>query len=789
MTLSAVYANLNGPTGLPLITSRITIEGNGAAIHRAGNAPAFRLMAVTNSGDLTLQSMILSGGSDDGVLNRFGALSIKNSTISGNGGNGVSNIYGTSTIENSTVSNNGGGGVFNWGDSLTIANSTISGNTSTFGAGLYNYGGVVTIENSTISGNRAFGGAGIYNTSSGFGSSGFRAGSLTITNSTISGNSANSRGGGLVNSHTCPFGFYCGRAAAALTLNNSLIAGNQAAVAPEIENDASSIVTANNFNLFGSNGNAGVSGFTPGPIDIVASVPVEQILGPLQNNGGPTQTHALLAGSPALDAGDPGGCRNSRGSLLSTDQRGFARHVDGNNDGTARCDIGAVELNRLDNIGMAINVSPSSGSGPFQTFSFTFFDPNGFADLFSAQLLIHSSLTAAGGCDLYYHRESHAVWLQNDSGSGWIGPSLLGSGPALQNGQCTVSAAGSSVSGSGSNLTLNLALAFTSAFSGSKNIYALAYDTSGLTSDWQQEGTWIVPGGSQPPAVLSVIPSSGSGSFQTFSFGFFDPNGFANIFSTQVLIHSSLTAAGGCDVFYHRESNAVWLQNDSGSGWIGPSLLGSGAALQNSQCTVSAASSSAFGSGSNLTLNLALAFTSAFSGSKNIYAFAYDNEGLTSNWQQAGTWTVPGGSQPPAVLSVIPSSGSGSLQTFSFTFFDPNGFANVYSAPVLINSSLTAASGCFLYYHRESNAVWLQNDSGSGWIGPTLLGSGAALQNGQCTVGVASSSALGSGSNLTLNLALAFASAFSGSKNIYAIAYDNEGLTSNWQQTGTWTVR
>ena len=98
---------------------------------------------------------------------------------------------------------------------------------------------------------------------------------------------------------------------ATLTLNNSVIAGNQATVGPEIENDASSIVTANNFNLFGTNGNAGVIGFTPGPTDIVPSVPLAQILGPLQNNGGPTQTHALVAGSPAIDAGNPDGCQDN----------------------------------------------------------------------------------------------------------------------------------------------------------------------------------------------------------------------------------------------------------------------------------------------------------------------------------------------------------------------------------------------------------------------------------------------------------------------------------------------
>ena len=140
--------------------------------------------------------------------------------------------------------------------------------------------------------------------------------------------------------------YVCYPGSGILTLNNSLIAGNQAPFAPEIEN--LDIVTANNFNLFGANGNAGVTGFTPGPTDIVPSVPLAQILGPLKNNGGPTQTHALVFGSPAIDAGDPNGCRDNSGALLQTDQRGFPRNVDGNSDGSARCDIGAVEFNNRD---------------------------------------------------------------------------------------------------------------------------------------------------------------------------------------------------------------------------------------------------------------------------------------------------------------------------------------------------------------------------------------------------------------------------------------------------------
>jgi hypothetical protein len=347
--LSNVYCRYTntpfcGPVGLPPIASRITIEGNGATIHRQGNAPTFGLISVRGNfplpampGDLTLQGVTLTGGSDFGGLSNNGALSIKNSIISGNPGGGVSNS-GTATIENSTISGNRsnfrrGGGVHNYGGTLAILNSTISGNTTNSGGGgVYNGGiynsGTLTIKNSTIAGNTAnVGGGGVYN----------HGGTLAISNSTISGNRAG-RGGGVSNL----VGYYS--VPGNVTLSNSLIAGNRAGTAPEIENDARSIVTANNFNLFGSNGNAGVSGFVPGPTDIVPGVSVAQIVGSLKNNGGPTQTHALVAGSPAIDAGDPGGCRDNSGALLATDQRGFARHIDGNNDGAARCDIGAVEL-------------------------------------------------------------------------------------------------------------------------------------------------------------------------------------------------------------------------------------------------------------------------------------------------------------------------------------------------------------------------------------------------------------------------------------------------------------
>jgi Right handed beta helix region len=292
-----------------LITSRITIEGNGATIARPENAPNFALIRVDMSisewalgGGVTLDRVNLHGSSGGwGALFNISNLTIKNSTISGSSGRGLINWSGASNILNSTISKNSGSGVLNT-STITVQNSTISGNTS---GGIFNSGG-----------------------------------DLTIINSTISGNSAD-QGGGVFNSE-----YYLYGTPGTVRLRGTLIAGNQAAIGAQVANGTQNLlnsINASDFNLFGSNGNAGVSGFTPGPTDIVPSVPLANILSPLQNNGGLTQTHALVDGSPALDAGDPGGCRDSQGTLLSSDQRGFVRHVDSNNDGTARCDIGAFE--------------------------------------------------------------------------------------------------------------------------------------------------------------------------------------------------------------------------------------------------------------------------------------------------------------------------------------------------------------------------------------------------------------------------------------------------------------
>jgi hypothetical protein len=134
---------------------------------------------------------------------------------------------------------------------------------------------------------------------------------VALTNVTITGNSGSYGAGGIV-------GLF--------TLKSTIIAANSVANC----GDATEVdITSHGHNL-DSDATCGLAG--PGDLS-----GVDPLLGPLADNGGPTQTHALLAGSPAIDAGGDDGCPWA-------DQRGLVRPVDGDADGEAVCDIGAFEF-------------------------------------------------------------------------------------------------------------------------------------------------------------------------------------------------------------------------------------------------------------------------------------------------------------------------------------------------------------------------------------------------------------------------------------------------------------
>lgn len=327
---------------LYIITHTVDISGvtitNGKKTYTNVDPNAFAGGILTNDA-LTLTNSIVrgnaavasSGAAYGGGIYAGGKLTLVNSSVIGNQATTVSGIASGGgivsglglTLVNSTVSgntaNDSGGGIYGGG---TLINSTVSGNTARNGGGIY--GGSLMLLNSTVSGNHAKdNGGGIYHS----------GGAANFFNVTITNNTANSKlsgsgfGGGIAN------------ASGPVNLQNTIVGGNlnvlinngQLIANPE---DCSGTLTSQGYNIVSEPADCTISG---------SFAQVSPSLGPLQDNGGPTLTHALLSGSPAIDTGQPGNCTDSLGAPITTDQRGFQRPADG--AGTLRCDIGAYELN------------------------------------------------------------------------------------------------------------------------------------------------------------------------------------------------------------------------------------------------------------------------------------------------------------------------------------------------------------------------------------------------------------------------------------------------------------
>ena len=291
-----------------------------------------------------------------------------------------------------------------------------------------------------------------------------------------------------------------------------------------------------------------------------------------------------------------------------------------------------------------------------------------------------------------------------------------------------------------------------------------------------------------PPAPMSVTPSSGNGTAQTFDFVYSDNRGPSDIAWLLSLINGGLSGPGGCDVQVDPGYKNLWLLNDAATAWLGPVALGKAGTVQNSQCVVNGAASGIITNGNTTTLSLALTFQPWFAGAKSIYANAISTVGLSSGWMNLGTWTVPAAGQPLRAVSVTPPSGTGSTQTFSFNFTDSAGVADLQSLLALINSALSGSASCDVQVNVAYNALWLLNDAATGWLGPITLGTAQSVQNSQCAVNGKSSSLVIAANAVTLNLGVAFAPGFAGIKSVYGNAISATGLSSGWTALGAWTV-
>ncbi|WP_321476904.1 SBBP repeat-containing protein [uncultured Paludibaculum sp.] len=434
-------------------------------------------------------------------------------------------------------------------------------------------------------------------------------------------------------------------------------------------------------------------------------------------------------------------------------------------------------------------VTPSSGTGASGQFSVVFSDANGGADITTGRVIVHTSATDVNSCSVRVQRATGLIELAADAGSSWTS-GAAGSPGTLQNSQCQVKLAGSTITVSGSTLTVLLDMVFQPAFVGGRTVYGMATDAGGASSTWKQLGSWTVPGAvaNVAPVAASVSPASGSGSAQVLTFTYTDANGATDIAVARVLVNAQQTASAGCYFEVDRAAGVVWLADDSGNVWASSAHLGTSDVASNSQCSVHGEGSSIAVNGVTLTLTVNVSFQAAFNGAKSVYANATDSSGLTSTSPQLGAYTVVAANlQPTGPVSVSPASGSGSSQIFTFVFADPRGAADLTWLRVLVHAQQTAVSGCYVEVDPVALVAYLYDDAGAGYTA-ARLDSSDTVQNSQCKISGTGSSVALTGTQATLLLNVTFQPAFAGMKSVWANASDRAGFTSASPQLGTYSV-
>ncbi len=305
---------------LPDLTTNISIRGPGAKLLtvRRDTGAAYRVFTVDSGATVGISGLTVRNGQDSGITNA-GTLTLSNATISDNSAGEGGGLYnsGTATVTACTFTRNygdwSGSALYNIG-TLTLSNSTVSGNTCTSTDDWWGGYGSIGSEGTTV-----------------------------ITSCTISGNTGNS--GGIFTDWASYIG--------TLKLRNTIVTGNTFS---DIVGDIVSL----GHNLIGSTSYS--NGVRP---DLGDQLNVNPLLGPLQDNGGPTFTQAVLPGSPAIDTGD-------NTNAPATDQRGLPRIVDGNGDGTATIDIGAYELQAASTVSTTTTLTSSPNLSNYYTQAVTF---------------------------------------------------------------------------------------------------------------------------------------------------------------------------------------------------------------------------------------------------------------------------------------------------------------------------------------------------------------------------------------------------------------------------------
>jgi hypothetical protein len=403
-------------------------------------------------------------------------------------------------------------------------------------------------------------------------------------------------------------------------------------------------------------------------------------------------------------------------------------------------------------------------------------------------LLFNNDMYASGGCYIAFvpnapfsSNPGGLTYLNTDNGADWIAPSpqTIGGGSPISNSQCTLDPANSGVVKTSSTaMTLSLRIGFDPRFKGSMNSYVTAYDSATslqyASTTMQVWTAWNEIPNSMPVVALAApLPPGGSGG--SFPFVASDPNGYGHLSWVSAGFTQNINSgsAPACSLWYRPAADNIFLIVDGA--WM-PLAMHQPGTVESQYCHLDAGVSTYAKSGNNIALSLALGFKTAAIGQMKVYSYAASRTAQTG-WPAFQTGSPPEDyvyavSDLPAVLAVTPNATTPPATSHDFEIRTWNP-----STPNL-GGSLTFAlsyspneygSACWLLYYPSSNQAYLFADDGVHFAvnSPQPFGSGAQLQNSQCTINTASSTAPSAGNGQIIKIAVTFLAPFMGTNYIY----------------------
>ena len=353
----------------------------------------------------------------------------------------------------------------------------------------------------------------------------------------------------------------------------------------------------------------------------------------------------------------------------------------------------------------------------------------------------------------------------------------------------------SSVLGTGNQRTITISAITGKGALGISVVAGTATDKAGnkaLAAD--PSATFAV--GNTPPTLVSLSPASldsPAGKAESFIAAYSDVYGYKTLKTVDLRVNSTTGGANAIWLRYNASTKRLNLASDAGTFSTIGCTPGSAGTLSNSQGSLNCQQTTVSGSGGELTVHWNITPKAAFGSAtpNQLWMIARDNTGVTSGWEEKGSWTID--ATPPTLGSLIPSNAStkaGIAETLTAVYGDADGYANLKIIELLVGPAGSWANAIRVSYNASSKKLYLATDSGTFSSIGCAPGIAGTLANSQGTLNCQKTTVSGFDNKLTIkwNIIPKVAFASTTPKKVWMTATDNAGLTTGQILKGSWTI-